>query len=51
MKYTEDGALLAVASSGGQIYVHNAKDHYSLEATTCEYRQYLALGFFNKWKL
>lgn len=37
MKYTQDGTLLAVASSGGQIYIHDAKDHYSLKTTTREY--------------
>ncbi|CAM9225273.1 unnamed protein product, partial [Laminaria digitata] len=36
MKYTQDGTLLAVASSGGQVYIHDAKDHYSLKTTTRE---------------
>ncbi|CAB1119500.1 unnamed protein product [Ectocarpus sp. CCAP 1310/34] len=34
MKYSKDGALLAVATSSGQIYVHDAADHYSLKCTT-----------------
>ncbi|CAM9158545.1 unnamed protein product, partial [Scytosiphon promiscuus] len=34
MKYTKDGSLLAVASSSGHVYIHNAMDHYSLKATT-----------------
>lgn len=36
MKYTKDGALVAVASRGGQVYIHDAKDHYSLKTTTGE---------------
>ncbi|CAM9247319.1 unnamed protein product, partial [Ectocarpus sp. 12 AP-2014] len=36
MKYSKDGALLAVATSGGQIYVHDAADHYSLKSSTSE---------------
>lgn len=34
MKYSEDGRFLAVASSGGPVYVHDVTDHYSLKATT-----------------
>lgn len=48
MKYTEDGALLAVASSGGQIYVHDATEHYSLKATTREQQQLLSLSLTHK---
>lgn len=40
MKYSEDGRLLAVASSGGQIYIHDAMDHYALKATTSECRSF-----------
>lgn len=36
MKYSDDGHLLAVASSGGLVYVHDATDHYSLKATIGE---------------
>ncbi|CAM9684091.1 unnamed protein product, partial [Hapterophycus canaliculatus] len=38
MKYTKDGALLAVASSSGHVYIHDATDHYSLKATTSKRR-------------
>lgn len=37
MKFTKDGSLLAVAASSGEIYIHNATDHYSLKATTSEF--------------
>eukprot|EP00752_Nemacystus_decipiens_P008508 g7598.t1 len=34
MKFTKDGALLAVAANSGEIYIHDATDHYNLKATT-----------------
>lgn len=36
MKYSKDGALLAVAASSGEVYIHDAADHYSLKTTTSE---------------
>ena len=38
MKYSQDGALLAVAASSGEIYIHDAADHYSLKTTTSEFK-------------
>lgn len=44
IKYAADGSLMAVASSGGQIYLYDASDHYRLRATTGEATSALKSG-------